>query len=105
MAKKKKSKTSSTAESMRAGTLRGRKAIAEFLGQPVTVVQPWANEGMPVTRIGRYVEASESGLSEWLGKESGSRGPVHIPSGEQEDLSAYLKKGLAAVRKARRTAA
>jgi hypothetical protein len=82
--------------------LRGWKAIAEFLGQPVTVVQRWADEGMPVTHLGRYVEASERGLSEWLGRESGSTEPVHIPTSGKEDLSAYLNKGLAAVRRARR---
>ena len=39
-------------------SLKGWTAIAKFLSQPTSTVQRWANEGMPVTRIGRYVAAS-----------------------------------------------
>lgn len=38
--------------------LKGWQQIAAFLGQPVSVVQRWANEGMPVKRKGRFVPAS-----------------------------------------------
>jgi len=37
--------------------LKGWTAIAKFLGQPVTVVQRWSTEGMPVTKEGRFVHA------------------------------------------------
>jgi len=30
--------------------LKGWQQIASFLGEPVSVVQRWANEGMPVHR-------------------------------------------------------
>ena len=35
-------------------SLKGWQQIAAFLGQPVSVVQRWANEGMPVKREGRF---------------------------------------------------
>ncbi len=38
-------------------SLKGWAAIAKFLGQPVPTVQRWGSEGMPLTRIGRYVAA------------------------------------------------
>jgi len=34
-------------------SLKGWAAIGKFLGQPVSTVQRWATEGMPLTRIGR----------------------------------------------------
>ena len=76
--------------------LRGWKQIAEFLGQPVTVVQRWATTGMPVTRQGRFVVATPEELNEWLAKESGE--PVHVAT-KETDLSAELKRGLSHVRK------
>ena len=38
--------------------LKSWASIAKFLSQPVSTVQRWANEGMPLTGIGRYVAAS-----------------------------------------------
>jgi hypothetical protein len=77
--------------------LKGWQQIAAFLGQPVTVAQRWATEGMPVRKQGRYVESSREELNGWLGRESAGE-PVQIATPET-DLSAELKRGLAFVRK------
>ena len=77
--------------------LKGWQQIALFLGQPVSVVQRWATEGMPVRKQGRYVESSREELNHWLGRESAGE-PVQIAS-EETDLSAELKRGLSFVRK------
>jgi hypothetical protein len=52
-------------------TLKGWQQIADFLGEPQSVVQRWANEGMPVRKEGRFVSTSPDELNAWLGKESG----------------------------------
>lgn len=75
--------------------LKGWREIAGFLGEPVTVVQRWATDGMPVRREGRFVSTSAEELNAWLGKESGK--PVHIAT-ENTDLSAELKRGLSFIR-------
>jgi hypothetical protein len=77
--------------------LKGWQEIAAFLGQPVSVAQRWATEGMPVRKQGRYVESSGEELNRWLGRETAGE-PVQIASPET-DLSAELKRGLAFVRK------
>jgi len=77
--------------------LKGWAAIAKFLSQPASTVQRWANEGMPVKKIGRYVEASPEELQKWLGREAGTYAPVHIPTSDA-DLTADLKRGLAEAR-------
>lgn len=77
--------------------LKGWRQIADFLGQPVSVVQRWAGEGMPAKRQGRYVESSREELTRWLGRESSGE-PVQIATPET-DLSAQLKRGLSFVRK------
>jgi hypothetical protein len=81
--------------------LKGWPAIAKFLSQPVSTVQRWANEGMPVTRIGRYVAASRVELESWLTREAGAKETLHIPN-EKTDLVADLRRGLSEVRKGRR---
>ena len=68
-------------------TLKGWQQIAAFLGEPTSVVQRWASEGMPVRRQGRYVETTPDELNAWLGKESGK--PVHVAT-ENTDLTAEL---------------
>jgi hypothetical protein len=78
--------------------LKGWQQIASFLGQPVSVVQRWAHEGMPVKREGRFVTTSPNELNQWLGRESGE--PVHVATPET-DLSAELKRGLAHARSER----
>jgi hypothetical protein len=77
--------------------LKGWQQIAAFLGQPVSVAQRWATEGMPVKRQGRYVESSRKELNGWLGRESAGE-PVQIAVAGT-DLGAELKRGLAFVRK------
>ena len=64
-------------------------------------MQRWANEGMPVTRIGRYVAASPAELERWLTREGGTKETVHIPA-DNADLTADLKRGLSEVRKTHR---
>ena len=76
-------------------TLSGWKQIAAFLGEPESVVQRWAAEGMPVRREGRLVTTTPEELNMWLGKESGK--PVHVAT-EATDLTAEIKRGLAFVR-------
>jgi hypothetical protein len=77
--------------------LKGWGQIAEFLGQTPSVAQRWQNEGMPVTREGRFVYASPADLTAWVGTERGKKEPVHIAS-EGEDLLGDLKQGLLYVR-------
>ncbi len=77
--------------------LKGWGEIAEFLGQTPSVAQRWQNEGMPVSREGRFVSASPEDLTAWVGTERGQKEPVHIAS-EDEDLLGDLKQGLSYVR-------
>jgi hypothetical protein len=81
--------------------LKGWQQIAGFLGEPVSVVQRWGTEGMPVRREGRYVMAMPRELDEWMGKESGK--PVHVAT-ENTDLSAELKRGLSFMRRNKKAA-
>lgn len=76
--------------------LKGWQRIAAFLGEPQTVVQRWAAEGMPIRKQGRYVETTPEELNAWLGKETGK--PVHIAT-DDTDLTAELKRGLSFARK------
>lgn len=75
--------------------LKGWHKIAAFLGEPVSVVQRWAAEGMPVRHEGRFVSSSSEELNGWLAKESGK--PLHVAT-ESTDLSSELKRGLVFVR-------
>jgi hypothetical protein len=77
-------------------TLRGWQQISAFLGEPSSVVQRWAAEGMPVRKQGRYVETTSEELNAWLSNESGK--PVHTVT-EDTDLMAELKRGLSYIRK------
>jgi hypothetical protein len=83
------------------GQLKGWQAIAGYLGQPVAVVQRWAKSGMPVNREGRRVYAWPRELTTWLGRENRGE-PVHVATGQAEDLSAELKRGLAYFRAQRK---
>ncbi|MBV9609492.1 MAG: hypothetical protein JO187_08030 [Acidobacteria bacterium] len=82
--------------------LQGWKEISEFLGQSTATVQHWAKSGMPVSRQGRYVTASREELAGWLGRESGTRQPVHIATGDDIDMLADLKRGVAEARSRRK---
>jgi hypothetical protein len=77
--------------------LKGWNEIASFLGQPIAVAQRWARSGMPVTREGRFMYASQEELSGYLGREAGLGVPVYIAK-ENMDLSADLKRALAHAR-------
>ena len=48
---KKKGKTTESSQ------ITGWQAIGKYLGQPVTVAQRWAKDGMPVQRKGRSMTA------------------------------------------------
>ena len=72
-------------------SLKGWRAIASFLGQPTSVAQRWAGEGMPVRRQGRFVTSTEEDLNRWLGQESGK--PVHVVT-DASDLTAELRRGI-----------
>jgi hypothetical protein len=76
-------------------TLKGWKQIAEFLGEPISVVKRWRSEGMPVFEQGRFVATSPEQLNAWLGRESGK--PVHVITPEA-DLATELKRGVAFLR-------
>ena len=76
-------------------TLKGWQQISAFLGEPASVVQRWASEGMSLRKQGRYVETTPEELNAWLGKESGK--PVHTVT-EDTDLTAELKRGLSYIR-------
>jgi hypothetical protein len=76
--------------------LKGWQQVAAFLGEPTSVVQRWASEGLPIRRQGRYVETTPDELNAWLGKESGK--PLHVAT-EDTDLTAELKRGLSFVRR------
>ena len=75
--------------------LTGWQQIATFLGEPTSVVQRWAAEGMPLRSQGRFVTTTPDELNAWLGKESGK--PVHVATAST-DLTAELKRGLSFVR-------
>jgi hypothetical protein len=75
--------------------LKGWREIASFLGEPTSVIQRWAGEGMPVRRQGRFVTTTPAELNRWMGKESGK--PVHVAT-DASDLTAELKRGLSFVR-------
>jgi hypothetical protein len=81
--------------------LKGWGQIAEFLGQTPAVAQRWQKAGMPVTREGRFVQASPEELTAWIGTERGKTEPLHIAS-PGEDLIADLKEGLSYVRSQRK---
>lgn len=84
-----------TEQKLQPTTLKGWKEIARFLGEPQSVVQRWANEGMPVRKEGRFVSTTVDELNAWLGRESGK--PVHAAT-DATDLTTELKRGLSYVR-------
>src|SRR5581483_6851646 len=78
------------------GDLKGWQQVAGFLGEPTSVVQRWAAQGMPVRRQGRYVTTTADELNQWLSRESGK--PVHVAT-DTTDLTAELKRGISFVRR------
>jgi len=92
----KRQKRGDKSKSQQQNVLKGWQQIAAFLGEPPSVVQRWASDGMPIRKQGRYVETTPDELNAWLGKESGK--PVHVAT-EETDLTAELKRGLSFVRR------
>ncbi len=80
--------------------LKGWKAIADFMGQPVAVIERWAKDGMPVRREGRYTTGRPDELSAWMANEIGARAPVHI--GDDRDFRDDLRASIAEARRERR---
>ena len=72
--------------------LKGWRQVAEFLGEPVSIIKRWASEGMPVSEQGRFVTSSPEQLNAWIGRESGK--PVQVAT-PQTDLTSELKRGVA----------
>jgi len=83
-----------------ATTLKGWKAIAEYLGIPIATAHRWAKDGMPVRREGRSTVAEEGEIRAWLGRESHMPAPAQVLTGKT-DLSGALKESIAAARKKR----
>jgi hypothetical protein len=79
----------------RDGRVEGLATDRQILGEPVSVVQRWASEGMPLRKEGRFVSTTPDELNSWLGKESGK--PLHVAT-ENTNLTAELKRGLSFVR-------
>ncbi len=80
-------------------TLKGWKQIADFLGEPVSVVKRWESEGMPVVKQGRFVSSTPEQLNHRLGRESGK--PVQVVT-PQTDLPSELKRGIAFARQSKK---
>jgi hypothetical protein len=91
-----KSKTTESKVSTPSDELKGWQQIAAFLGEPTSVVQRWASEGMPVRRQGRFVSTTPQELNDWMGKESGK--PVHVATGNA-DLTSELKRAVSFARR------
>ena len=93
MAEKSSSKSKAITDSEE---LKGWKQIASFLGEPASVVQRWASEGMPLRRQGRFVTTTTRELNDWIGSESGK--PVHVATGNT-DLTSELKRAVSFARR------
>jgi hypothetical protein len=91
-----KSKTTESKVSTPSDELKGWQQSAAFLGEPTSVVQRWASEGMPVRRQGRFVSTTPQELNDWMGKESGK--PVHVATGNA-DLTSELKRAVSFARR------
>ena len=96
-------KKSSQSAALQPDSLRGWKAIAQFLALPVNVAQRWAKDGMPVSREGRFTVADADELRRWLGRESQMPAPAHIAV-NSADLAAGLRESISAVRRHKRSA-
>jgi hypothetical protein len=91
-----KSKSSQPRSSAQSDELKGWQQISAFLGEPTSIVQRWASEGMPVRRQGRFVSTTVQELNEWMGRESGK--PVHVATGNA-DLTSELKRAVSFARR------
>lgn len=75
--------------------LRGWANIAKFLGMPVSTVERWAKEGMPVRRAGRNVVAVPKELNRWLQRTTGEPVGTHVVTPES-DLMKDLRASVVA---------
>ena len=82
-------------------TLKGWKAIANYLGLTPATAQRWAESGMPIKREGRYTIAEPAEIQAWIGRESHMPKAAHVLTGEA-DIAAALKDSLALTRKRRK---
>ena len=81
-----------------AEVLKGWKAIADFMGQPLAVVERWAKAGLPVRRVGRYTIARPEELQAWMSREIGAPAPL----AEDSDFREELRASVAAAKQQRR---
>src|SRR4051812_24811224 len=72
--------------------LKGWAEISRFLELPVSSVQRWAKEGLPVRREGRYVVASREELNQWIG--SNRSGASTVLTNNKTDLANELKRSV-----------
>lgn len=77
--------------------LKGWHAISSFLEQPISVVERWAREGMPVMREGRFVYADPAALQRWLGFQPGTKAETQIVA-NTSDLGRELRRSLSTLR-------
>jgi len=89
-------KSKSSKPTAQSNELKGWQQIAAFLGEPTSVVQRWASEGMPLQRQGRFVSTTAQELNEWMGRESGK--PIHVATGDL-DLTSELKRAVSFARR------
>jgi hypothetical protein len=82
-------------------TLKGWKAIGDYLGIGAAAAQRWAKGGMPVRREGRFTVADVDEIRRWLGRESHMPAPAHITT-SGSDVTAALKESIAALRRKKR---
>jgi hypothetical protein len=88
-------------EQQRPETLKGWKAIGDFLGIGAAAAQRWSKNGMPVRREGRYTVADSEEIRRWLAQEAHMSAPAHV-AGPDTDISAALKESISALRRSKR---
>lgn len=79
-------------------TLKGWKAIAEYLGMTPATAQHWAKGGMPVKREGRYTTAEPAEIQAWIGRESHMPKPARVMT-KDADIAAALKESISVARR------
>jgi hypothetical protein len=82
-------------------TLKGWKAIGDYLGIGTAAAQRWARGGVPIRREGRFTVADADDIRRWLGRESHMPAPAHISS-SGSDVAAALKESIDVLRRKKR---
>src|ERR1051325_8744981 len=82
-------------------TLKGWKAIGDYLGIGPATAQRWAKGGMPVRRERRFTVAEIEAIRQWLGRESHMPAPARIVT-SNADIAGALKDSIAALRRKKR---